>query len=317
MAPTPPLLSAVNMTLPRQLAIMNTTNFEITDPWSVHEDRQAGIFAWSIMGFILVLFLGMIIRDMLLKSRTGELRDEAKGCKELLFLLLMMPFMIFTKRNIKALYTWIANIFRSQENKPGSKMAGTEGVLMEEHENAAVIERLGGGATRSATSPEKGEEKGLDSKGKTAKNGSLPKVPGFDTEKAVSKGHGLPPIPGLPAVFEVPKILPATVEGSQSKGGITKPEPGPSSSGSPSLSLSINIGLLEAERQRSSNLASDTGSSTQVGGSSTPASRHQSHGSSSASPAPADDTDPASQSTSHADADTGGALDAEGDAEHD
>lgn len=139
MAPTPPLLLAVNMTLPHQLAIMNTANFEITDPWSLHEDRQAGIFAWSIMGLIFVLFLGMVIRDMWLKSRTGELRDEAKGCKELLFLLLMMPFMIFTKRNIKALCTWIANIFRSQENKRGGKMAGTEGTLMGEHENLSLI----------------------------------------------------------------------------------------------------------------------------------------------------------------------------------
>ncbi|KAH6963429.1 hypothetical protein DER45DRAFT_534666 [Fusarium avenaceum] len=315
MAPTPPLLLAVNMTLPHQLAIMNTANFEITDPWSLHEDRQAGIFAWSIMGLIFVLFLGMVFRDMWLKSRTGELRDEAKGCKELLFLLLMMPFMIFTKRNIKALCTWIANIFRSQENKRGGKMAGTEGTLMGEHENAAVIERLGGGSTKSATSSEKGEDKALDSKSKTAENGSLPKVPGFDTEKAIPKGHGLPPIPGLPAVFEVPKILPAIVEEGHSNGGIAKPELGPSSSDSPSLSLGINLGLLEAERQRSSNLASDTGSSTKVGGSSTPASRHQSHGSSSASPAP-DDADPASQSVSHTDADTGGARDAEGDAHH-
>lgn len=293
MAPTPPLLSAVNMTLP-QSAILTTTNFEITDPWSVHEDRQAGIFAWSIMGLILVLFLGMIIRDMWFKSRTGELGDEAKGCRELLFLLLIMPFMIFSKSNIKALRTWIANIFRSQENKRGVKMAGTEVVLMEQHDNAAVIERLGGVVTKSATSSEEGEEKGRDSKGTTAEGEGLPKVPGFDTEKAISKDHGLPPIPGLPAVFEVPKILPATVEGSQSKGDINKPEPGPSSSGSPSLSLSINLGLLEEERQRSSNLASDTGSSTQVADSSIPASRHQSHGSGSTSPTPAGHADPAS-----------------------
>jgi hypothetical protein len=294
--------------------MFNTTNFEITDPWSVLEDRQAGIFAWSIMGIILVLFSSMIIRDMWFKSRTGELGDEAKGCKELLFFLLTMPFMIFTKRNVKALYTWIANIFRSQENKRGVKTTGTEVVLVGQHDNAAVIERLGGGATKSATSSEKGEDKGRYSKGKTTEGEGLPKVPGFDTEKAVSKDHGLPPISGLPAVFEVPEILPVTVEGSQSKGDVNKPEPGPSSSSSPSLSLSINLGLLEAERQRSSNLASDTGSSTQVASSSIPASRHRSHGSGSTSPAPADDADPASQSVNHTDADTGAAHDAGGNA---
>jgi hypothetical protein len=313
MAPTPPLLSAVNMTLLRS-AILTTTNFEITDPWSVREDRQAGIFAWSIMGLILVLFLGMIIRDMWFKSRTGELADEAKGCKELLFLLLMIPFMIFTKSNIRALRTWIANIFRSQENKRSVKMAVTEVVLMEQHDNAAVIERLGGGATKPATSSKKGEEKGQDSKSKTAEGEGLPKVSGFDAEKAISKGHGLPPIPGLSAVFEVPEILPATVERIQSKRDINKPEPGPSSSGPPSLSLSIKLGLLEAERQRSSNLVSNTGSSTQVAGNSTPASRHQSYGSGSTSPAPAVDADLASQSVNHTDADTGAAHDAGGDA---
>jgi hypothetical protein len=212
------------------------------------------------------------------------------------------------------LYTWIANIFRSQENKRGVKTTGTEVVLVGQHDNAAVIERLGGGATKSATSSEKGEDKGRYSKGKTTEGEGLPKVPGFDTEKAVSKDHGLPPISGLPAVFEVPEILPVTVEGSQSKGDVNKPEPGPSSSSSPSLSLSINLGLLEAERQRSSNLASDTGSSTQVASSSIPASRHRSHGSGSTSPAPADDADPASQSVNHTDADTGAAHDAGGNA---
>ncbi|KAM0188322.1 hypothetical protein ACHAPQ_005393 [Fusarium lateritium] len=303
------------MTLP-QSTILSMPNLEVTDPWSIHEDRQAGIFAWSIMGIILGLFLGIVIRDMWFKSRTGELADEAKGCGKLLCLLLMMPFMIFRKRNIKALWTWISNIFRSQENKRGAKITGTEVILMDEHKSAAIIKRLGGGATKSATSSEGGEEKGGDSKGKTAEGGNLPKVPGFDTEKASYKDHGLPKIPGLPAVFEVPEILPSTIEGSGGKRDMAKPESGPSSSDSPSLSLSINLGLLEAERQRSSNHASDTGSSTQVAGNSIPASRHQSHGSSSASPAPADGADPASQSISHTDADTGAARDAGGDNGH-
>jgi hypothetical protein len=182
----------------------NKTHLEFTDPWSIYEDRQAGIFAWVIMGLMFGFFFGMIVRDMVLKSRTKELQSELKTFGQLGLLIVRLPCMLFTKDNFMPVWYACTNIFRSQENKRYWKKEEEEdkatGPL--QFDSKAIIARLGGGWPVGHS--QNSSDRGSDIKDKDIEMQRLPNV----VELAAAP-TGLPKIEKLAVVFEVPEILPS------------------------------------------------------------------------------------------------------------
>ncbi|RGP71620.1 hypothetical protein FLONG3_7055 [Fusarium longipes] len=202
MAPSP-LISTANMA--SQSTMTDKAHLEFTDPWSIHEDRRAGIFAWVIMGLIASFFIGLVVRDMVLKFQSRELQDELRTFGELLVLIFRLPCMLFDKDNYMPLWYGFTNIFRSAENKRGWKTKERE----EEEARAPlqfdskdVVARLGGGwpMDRSQTS----SDPDSDIRDKDIEVERLPKV-----AEAIHMATGLPKIEKLAIVFEVPEILPS------------------------------------------------------------------------------------------------------------
>ncbi|RGP73816.1 hypothetical protein FSPOR_1510 [Fusarium sporotrichioides] len=202
--------------------MVNKTHLEFTDPWSPYEDRQAGIFAWVFMGLISGCFIGLLVRDMFKKSRTGELHEEIKSFFKLLKLTINLPCMLFAEDNVMPLWYSFTNIFRSPENhRYWKKKKEEEGGGPKQFDHEAIIARLGGGwpMARCKTS----SDLGSGSQDTDIEMQSLPKV----TDLAPTN-PGLPKIENLSAVFEVPEILssntnqrdddfqPASVHGSSS-----------------------------------------------------------------------------------------------------
>ncbi|KAF4992257.1 hypothetical protein FGRMN_7287 [Fusarium graminum] len=322
MIPKPPQLHAVmlttavnstmvNMTLPLLVVSKNTTLLE-RDPWSLFEDRRSGIFAWSILGFIFIFMLGLVLRDMCAKYRSGVLADEGNDCKELLILLVKMPFMLFTKHNLKSLCNWFLNLFRSAENKRILKrQAPTELVLEEILDSDKIVKRLGGGSTSAP----------LSEKEKKPENEGRRKIPGLDPNKYNVKADGtrMAPIKLVSNLLDIHAVIPSLGDKSKkpTDSAALTSTPGPSLSDSPSLSLSFSLGLLEVEHEREHererehfNVTGDE-SSTLVASTSVPATLHQSHGSGSSpplaqvqgddsvSPAQGDDSVPPTESQSN------------------
>ncbi|KAM0551911.1 hypothetical protein ACHAPJ_008250 [Fusarium lateritium] len=181
----------------------NGTSIEFTDPWSIYEDREAGIFSWAILGIFFFFFFGLVARDMFRKYRSGELKEDGKDCLEILTIFMRLPVILFSKDNMRGLWISISNIFRRTANKrrPGTIKPGV--ILRDRFDSAAVIERLGGGSTSSQSSGD-----GKEAKGKAKEVSQLPKRSEHPSSKAAPFGRGIPPFEGLPVVFEVPDILP-------------------------------------------------------------------------------------------------------------
>src|SRR6478735_11259288 len=98
MAPSTPPLSFANMTA--LMTVGNKSHLESTDPWSIKEDRRAGIFAWVIIGIILNAFVILVICDLIKKYQTGELQEEMKTLGRLILHLVTLPCRLFAKDNI-------------------------------------------------------------------------------------------------------------------------------------------------------------------------------------------------------------------------
>ncbi|KAL4728364.1 hypothetical protein ACLX1H_005109 [Fusarium chlamydosporum] len=132
----------------------NKTHLEFTDPWSIREDRRAGLFAWVIMGLLMGFFIGMIVRDIVLKCRTGEFQEELKTFWKLIVSIVAWPFKIFEKDNYMPVWYATTNKFRPPDQQ---RVWKTKKQLEEEEkqqekekergpfDHKAIIERLGGG----------------------------------------------------------------------------------------------------------------------------------------------------------------------------
>ncbi|OBS18747.1 hypothetical protein FPOA_10475 [Fusarium poae] len=183
----------------------NKTHLEFTDPWSLHEDRQAGIFAWVILGLMFGFFIGIVVRDMVKKSRTRELQDEWSTFTKLLNHLVNLPCILCTKDNYMPVWYSFTNIFRSSENQRYWKTKEEEEkeVARGPFDSRAAIARLGGGwpPKKSSSDLESGSQ---DTEIELL---YLPKVTDLP-----AAGTGLPKIEKLSVVFEVPEILPSNTD---------------------------------------------------------------------------------------------------------
>ncbi|KAJ4246619.1 hypothetical protein NW762_013562 [Fusarium torreyae] len=220
----------------------NGTAIEFTDPWSIYEDRQAGIFSWAILGIFLLFFVGLVVKDMFAKYLGSELKEDGKNCLEILTIFLRLPVILFSKDNMRALWVSITNIFRCTANKRRTGTVKPAVVLRDRLDSAAVIERLGGGSTSSQSS---GNGKEAKDKAKVTEISQIPELSEHPSSKAAPLGRVIPPFKGLPVVFEVPDILPEDRFGSGS-GSASHAHSHKSGSGSGSHDHSYSGGSCDA-----------------------------------------------------------------------
>ncbi|KAJ3532246.1 hypothetical protein NM208_g8526 [Fusarium decemcellulare] len=122
-------------------------------PSSPSPDVAGTNFAWAILGIIAAIFFGIVIVDMIRKYRTGELQETGKNLLTIGGLILMLPFLIFTPRNLKRLWIWFTDLFRSEENKRRGKKKDAI-TLDKQFDSQAIIQRLGSkGSAKSKSEP--------------------------------------------------------------------------------------------------------------------------------------------------------------------
>ncbi|KAL6924277.1 hypothetical protein ACHAP8_002204 [Fusarium lateritium] len=241
----PPLIPSPQSTM------INQTHLEFTDPWSLHEDRQAGIFAWVIMGLMFGFFIGIVVRDMVQKSRTGELQDERLTFITLIKHLINLPCILCTKDNYMPVWYSFTNIFRSPKNQRYWKTKEEEEkeVARGPFDSRAVVARLGGGwpPKKSSSDLESG------SQDTEIEMQFLPKVTDLP-----AAGTGLPKIEKLSVVFEVPEILPSNTD--QNDNGFQPASVHGSGSGPDSLSkLTATFNFPDVKDQNKSPTAVEKG----------------------------------------------------------
>lgn len=211
MAPSTPPLTFANMTA--LTTVGNKGHLESTDPWSVKEDRRAGIFAWVIIGVILNAFIMLVICDMIKKYQTGELQDEMKTLGRIFGHLLTLPCRLCTKDNIMPLWYSITNRFQPLEKQRHWKTKEElEKEAKEENDVKAGIKkplnsedsiaRLGGGW------PPKNRRGSTNRKGRSLELQRLPSI-----AKLSEENMGLPRVGGRSHSFRIPEIMPSRLSG--------------------------------------------------------------------------------------------------------
>ncbi|KAH7140103.1 hypothetical protein B0J13DRAFT_61338 [Dactylonectria estremocensis] len=120
----------------------NSTLKDDTNPFMVHSDSVAEIvLVWGIFTFFFGSLIGIMAVDMVRKHRTGELQESGRNIASLGLLVLKAPFMLFSRKNMSAVWTWFTDLFRSAENKKRkSKMDAVS--LDRRFDHEAVISRL-------------------------------------------------------------------------------------------------------------------------------------------------------------------------------
>lgn len=135
------------------------------------DDKKTAIFAFVILGLILLVFVSIVLVDVYRKIRTGDFQDDMKGIGHLLLIVLKAPFRILAPMNFVALWYWFINLFRSKDSKKQRKGDEEVGQIAD---SAAVIERLNAKSVVSSSSDQgkssSEPEKTIPSEDKTGDN---------------------------------------------------------------------------------------------------------------------------------------------------
>ncbi|KAJ4129341.1 hypothetical protein NW768_007879 [Fusarium equiseti] len=191
----------------------NKSHLESTDPWSIKEDRQAGIFAWVIIGIVLNAFIMLIICDMIKKFQTGELQEETHTLGRIFGHLLTLPCRLCTRDNIMPIWYSITNKFqplkkphhwktKEELEKEAKEEEEVKAGIKEPLNSEDSIARLGGGW------PPRNHQGSSNRKGRSLEIQRLPSI-----AKLSEENIGLPRMGGRPHSFRIPEIVPSSLSG--------------------------------------------------------------------------------------------------------
>ncbi|KAH6957983.1 hypothetical protein BKA56DRAFT_198441 [Ilyonectria sp. MPI-CAGE-AT-0026] len=141
-----------------------TGNIE-QNPFVVDSDNMAAtIIVYGILALCFGFLIGLVLVDMRRKYRTGDLQETVRNLGYLCLLLLKAPFMLFSRKNMSAVWIWFTDLFRSAENKRGSKKAAPIS-LDRQFDHNAIILRLGAkpdvSGTETGTTTSDSDNKGV------------------------------------------------------------------------------------------------------------------------------------------------------------
>ncbi|KAK7416807.1 hypothetical protein QQX98_005000 [Neonectria punicea] len=157
-------------------AVPNDDNPWMVDPNSI----AATVLVYGLLTLLFGALIGMLIVDMYRKHRTGELQETGHNLASIAVLIVKLPVIVFSRKNMSALWVLFTDLFRKKENKKRNKKKKDELTLNRAFDHNAVILRLAAKTpdstetttTSGSGSPEeKGKEKGKEKEVQPAKAG--------------------------------------------------------------------------------------------------------------------------------------------------
>ncbi|KAF7553930.1 hypothetical protein G7Z17_g3272 [Cylindrodendrum hubeiense] len=129
-----------------------TSNTE-KNPFVVDSDDVAAtIIVYVIIAFCFGSLIGLVLVDMRRKHRTGELQETGRTLGFLCLFILKAPFMLFSRKNMSAVWVWFTDLFRSAENKKRKSKKDEAVSLDRKFDDDAIIQRLGTKSPETGTS---------------------------------------------------------------------------------------------------------------------------------------------------------------------
>ncbi|KAF4437890.1 hypothetical protein FACUT_5339 [Fusarium acutatum] len=169
--------------MPTQILVADSTQNNTTkakDSPIFYPDRD-GIISLAILAAILAFFVGLVLRDLLDKRRTGEFKEDKKSCRQFFRILFHLPCLICSKDNLRQLWTKFTNLFRSKTNQRVVKKADQDGIEVDVRlESGKPI-----GVYNGASSPKTvfgSDITRRSSKGKVVDTTVLPQVADFSVD---------------------------------------------------------------------------------------------------------------------------------------
>ncbi|KLP15095.1 uncharacterized protein LW94_8170 [Fusarium fujikuroi] len=171
-----------SLTMPTQILVArNSTENTTTNTTTKAKDSpifnpdSEGIISLAILAGILAFFVGLVLRDLLDRRRTGEFKEDKRSCRRFFRTLFHLPCLMCSKDNWKQLWIKFANLFRSKANQRVVKKADQDGIeLIQRLENGKTI-----GTFNGAWSPKPAFNRKSGSKGKAVDTAVLPQAADF------------------------------------------------------------------------------------------------------------------------------------------
>lgn len=120
--------NATNCTLDKVMVMLTEANKNV-------ESRGEVIISYVILGIILAFLFAIVAIDMRAKHRSGELRDDMRGIKNVLVLMLKVVPML-----LGALCSKIRSLIPHKQAEPGA--ADSEAAAQKTHESQVIVQRL-------------------------------------------------------------------------------------------------------------------------------------------------------------------------------
>ncbi|VZI16415.1 unnamed protein product [Fusarium fujikuroi] len=159
-----------SLTMPTQILVArNSTGNTTTNTTTKAKDSpifnpdSEGIISLAILAGILAFFVGLVLRDLLDRRRTGEFKEDKRSCRRVFRTLFHLPCLMCSKDNWKQLWIKFANLFRSKANQRVMKKADQDGI--------ELVQRLENGINRKS-----------GSKGKAVDLAVLPQAADFSVD---------------------------------------------------------------------------------------------------------------------------------------
>ncbi|KAF5698388.1 hypothetical protein FGLOB1_12071 [Fusarium globosum] len=170
--------------MPTQILVARNSTGNTTNTTTKAKDSpifnpdSEGIISLAILAGILAFFVGLVLRDLLDRRRTGEFKEDKRSCRRFFRTLFHLPCLMCSKDNWKQLWIKFANLFRSKANQRVVKKADQDGIeLAQRLENGKTV-----GTFNGAWSPKPASTRKSGSKGKAVDTTVLPQVADFSVD---------------------------------------------------------------------------------------------------------------------------------------
>ncbi|KAF5582143.1 hypothetical protein FPCIR_9739 [Fusarium pseudocircinatum] len=172
----------------------NTTNNTTTKAHDspIFYPNRDGIIALALLAAILGLFMGLVLRDLLDKRRTGEFKEDKKSCGKFFLTLFRMPCLLCSMDNSRQLWIKFTNLFRSKKNKRVVKKADQDGIELDVRLHSGKPIGVFNGASSPKIAFASDKTRRSISKGKAVDTTVLPRVADF----SVGQGFVSAPVHG-------------------------------------------------------------------------------------------------------------------------
>ncbi|KAF5972700.1 hypothetical protein FCOIX_9205 [Fusarium coicis] len=165
-----------------------TTTTKAHDSPIFYPDRD-GIIALALLAAILGLFMGLVLRDLLDKRRTGEFKEDKKSCGSFFRTLFRMPCIMCSSDNLRQLWIKFTNLFRSKKNQRMVKKADQDGIELDVRLQSGRPIGVFNGTSSPKIAFASDKTRRSNSKGKAVATTVLPQVADFSVGQGFVSTH--------------------------------------------------------------------------------------------------------------------------------